>query len=306
MKKILSDYLMLTLGSALLAVGVYFFKIPNGFVMGGVAGLATLLGELFDKINPSQEWLKAVIGFLTPSRMITIFNVLLLIVGFIFVNKQFGVKTVYCTLVYSLLTMVFEAIYPMKILDEAGHVIEKITLTKQPFMELFIAILLTALGSAIMFHKDASSGGTDIIAMILKKYTQVNVGVALLFADGLIALSSFFVSGIETGLFSTLGLLMKSFMIDEFIDNLNLCKYFTIITEKPDEICDFIMNSMHRSATTLTGEGAFSHHTKKIILVVCKRYEMRSLRAKIKEIDPSSFIMITNSSEILGKGFAKL
>ncbi|MCI5838352.1 MAG: YitT family protein [Christensenellaceae bacterium] len=303
--KNIKDYLLLTLGSLLLAVGVYFFKIPNGFAMGGVAGLATLLGELFDKLNPSQEWLKAVLKFLTPSTMITIFNILLLIVGFIFVNKQFGIKTVYCTLVYSLFTMLLEAIYPMKTIGETGEII-KITLTKQPFMELVIAIILTALGSAIMFNKDASSGGTDIIAMILKKYTEINVGMALLFADGLIALSSFFVSGIETGLFSVLGLTMKSFMVDEFIDNLNLCKYFTIVTEKPDEICEFIMNTMHRSATTLTGEGAFSHHTKKVILVVCKRYEMRTLRSKIKEIDPSAFIMITNSSEILGKGFAKL
>ncbi len=280
--KILKDYLLLTLGSLLMAIGVYFFKIPNGFAMGGVAGLATVLGK--------------VIHFVTPSQLITIFNVLLLVIGFIFVNKQFGIKTIYCTLVYSGLTMVFEYLYPNELMP----------LTDQPFLELVIAIILTAVGAAIMFNNDASSGGTDIIAMILKKYSQLNVGMALLIADSLVAFSSFFVFDIKTGLFSVLGLLSKSFLVDGLIDNLNLCKYFTIVTEKSDEICDFIMNNMHRSATTITGEGAFSHHTKKIILVVCKRYEMRSLRAKIKEIDPSAFIMITNSSEILGKGFAKL
>ena len=165
------------------------------------------------------------------------------------------------------------------------------------------AILLSAIGSAILFNHDASSGGTDIIAMIFKKYTAINVGTALLIADGIVAVSAFFVFGVKAGLFSILGLFAKSFLVDGIIESFNLCKYFTIITEKPDEICDYIMKEIHRGVTKHMAEGAFSHRNKTVILTVCRRYEARLLKAKIKEIDPSAFIMITNSSEIIGRGF---
>lgn len=280
MLKKLKDFLLLNLGSLVLAVGVYFFKIPNGFVTGGVSGIATLLAPVFN------------ISWLTPGLLIIIFNVLLLLLGFIFVNKSFGFKTVYCTLVYSALTYLFEAIVPLKA-----------PLTQEPLLELVLAIVLTAIGSAILFNINASSGGTDIIAMILKKYTAINVGTALIFADCIVAFSSFFVFDIPTGLFSILGLFAKSFLVDGLIENFNLCKYFTIITEKGDEIIDYIMKEMHRGVTIYHAEGGFSHHDKTVLLTVCKRSEAHQLKEKIKQIDSSAFIMITNSSEIIGRGF---
>lgn len=283
MLKKLKSFLFMNLGTLLLSVGVYFFKIPNGFATGGVSGIATVLA----KVLP--------FAFLTPAVLIIIFNVILLVVGFIFVNKQFGIKTVYCTLLYSAFTYIFELLVP---LDKP--------LTEQPLLELVVAMMLTAVGSAILFNADASSGGTDIIAMIMKKYTALNVGMALLIADALVAFSSFFVFGITTGLFSVLGLFVKAFLIDGIIENLNMCKYFTIITEKPDEICNYIMQSMHRGVTKFDAEGAFSHRNKKVLLTVCRRHEAHLLKAKIKEIDPTAFIMITNSSEILGHGFRSL
>ncbi|MBP5307844.1 MAG: YitT family protein [Clostridia bacterium] len=283
MLKKIKSFLYLNIGTLLLSVGVYFFKIPNGFATGGVSGIATVLA----KVLP--------FSFLTPAVLIIAFNVLLLIVGFIFVNKQFGVKTVYCTLLYSGLTYVLERLIPLER-----------PLTDQPFLELVIAMILTAAGSALLFNTDASSGGTDIIAMIMRKYTALNVGMALLIADAIVAFSSFFVFGVTTGLFSVTGLFAKAFLVDGIIENLNLCKYFTIITEKPDEICAFIMNVMHRGVTRFDAEGAFSHRNKKVLLAVCRRHEARMLKLKIKEIDPTAFIMVTNSSEILGHGFRSI
>lgn len=286
MFKKLKNFALLNIGTLLLSMGVYFFKIPNGFSTGGVSGIATILGKLFENVSFLKNWL-------TPGLIIIILNVLLLIVGFIFVNKQFGFYTVYCTLMYSGLTYLFEWIFPLSA-----------PLTDQPFLELIYAIMLTAIGSAILFNVDASSGGTDIIAMILKKYTHIHIGIALLIADSIVAFSSFFVfHSMTVGLYSVLGLFMKSFLVDGIIENLNMCKFFTIITEKPDEICEYIMTTMHRGVTKYDAEGAYSHREKKVLLAVCRKYEARMLKKKINEIDPTAFIMITNSSEILGKGF---
>ena len=280
MKNKIKDYLLIIFGSMLMAVGVYFFKVPNGFATGGVSGIATVLAKII-----KVEWL-------TAGLLIIILNVLLLIVGFIFVNKQFGIKTVICTLMYSAMTYVFEWIVPLEA-----------PLTDEPLLELCFAIIITAVGAALLFNADASSGGTDIIAMILKKYSHINVGMALLCADAVVAFSSFWVFGVKIGLFSVLGLFAKSFLVDGIIENLNLCKYFTIITEKPEAICDYIIKEMHHGVTVYNAEGGFTHHEKKVLMAVCRRYEAHNLKKKIKEIDPSSFIMITNSSEIIGRGF---
>ena len=277
--KVLKEYFLLSIGTIIVTVGLYVFAIPNSFVMGGVTGISIIVAPLL------PTWL-------TPATLVLILNIVLLLVGFAFLGRDFGFKTVYFTLVYSALTYLFEAIVPLKA-----------PLTQEPLLELVLAIVLTAIGSAILFNINASSGGTDIIAMILKKYTAINVGTALIFADCIVALSSFRVFDIPTGLFSILGLFAKSFLVDGLIENFNLCKYFTIITEKGEDITEYIMKEMHRGVTIHHAIGAFTHHDKSVLLTVCKRYEAHQLKEKIKQIDPSAFIMITNSSEIIGRGF---
>ena len=111
------------------------------------------------------------------------------------------------------------------------------------------------------------------------------------------------VFGIQTGLFSFLGLLIKSFMVDSVIESINLCKYFTIITTHPDEVCDYIIHTLGRSATTCPVQGAFSHEPRTLVLTVVKRNQAVQLRAFVRKIDSTAFLMITNTSEIIGKGF---
>lgn len=274
----IKNFLLMTAGSLLMGVGVYFFKIPNGFSTGGVSGIATLLG------NPDS--------FFTPAVLINIINASLLLLGFAVLGRELGLKTVYCSMTFSLCTWAFEKLIPLSS-----------PLTDQPLLELIYAILLTGIGSAILFNVGASSGGTDIVALILKKFTNLNVGKALLCTDTLIAASSFFVFGIKVGLFSILGLFAKAFLVDGAIESINVCKSFMIVTKNPEPIVDYIINTMHHSATTVDGVGEYSHEGRKVVFTLCKRIEAVYLKQKLKELDPGAFVIVQSTSEIIGRGF---
>lgn len=271
------NFIIMTLGCILLAIGVYFFKIPNGFATGGVTGIGTILA----RITP-----------ISAGVWIWILNIALLIVGFIFLGHHNTFKTVYCSMLYSAITLVFERIAPITA-----------PLTNEPLLELVYAMLLTSIGSAMIFNADASSGGTDIAALILKKFTSIDVGKALLAVDFVVAASAFFVFDITSGLFSLLGLFAKAFLVDGVIESLNTCKYFTVITTKREEISDYIIYELHHGATVNSVTGEYTKDGKTMIHTVCKRAEAVKLRNKIKEIDPHAFIIITTSSEIIGRGF---
>ncbi len=273
----LKEYSMLTIATILLVVGVYVFKFPNNFSFGGVTGISVILAKVFH---------------LSAGTYNFIINVALLVLGFIFLGASFGIKTVYVSLLSSLGLSALEKFFPM------SH-----PLTSQPVLELVFAIVLPALSAAILFNMDASGGGTDIIAMILKKYTHFDIGMALFLVDFLITLAAFIVFDPETGLFSFCGLMAKSLVIDSAIENINLCKYFTIICNNPEPICDFIHTELDRSATVYQAQGTYSHQNKSVILTVMRRSQAVELRNFVKKTEPTAFIMITNSSEIIGKGF---
>ncbi len=292
MKKItlpsLKNFAFVNFGTLLMAAGIYFFKNPNGFATGGVSGISIILFNVFGNILPE----------ITAATYMLIINALLIVIGLIFLGKECAGMTIYCSMMLSIETRLFEILLPIN-----G------TLTDYPLLELVYAVLLTGIGSAIIFKCKASSGGTDIVALILKKQTSMNVGTALLCTDFLIAASTFFVTqdGIsfdaQTGLFSLLGLFAKVFVVDDIIDSINLCKSFTIITTKPEEIENFILTEIGHSATTYKAEGAYTHSEKRVILTVCRRSEAIRLRKKVYEIDPNAFMVITKTSEIMGKGF---
>ena len=279
-KRTVEEYMVLTLATFIMVIGIYVFKFPNNFSFGGVTGIAIVLS----KFLPG-----------TPGNITLIINMVLLVLGFLFLGKGFGIKTAYVSILMSVSLNLAEVWFPM----------EK-PLTSEPVLELIYAIVLPAFSSAIFFNIDASSGGTDIVAMILKKYTKLNIGTALFFSDLLIVLASCFVFDTKTGLFSLTGLLAKSLVVDNVIESINLCKYFTIICEDPEPICDFIMNKLNRSATVYDAEGTYEHRKKKVIITIMKRSQAVELRNFIRQTQPSAFIAITNSSEIIVKGFRGL
>ncbi len=275
----LKTFGIVNLGVFLLSVGVYFFKFPNHFTTGGVTGIAIILNSFFPLIS--------------QATFMSLINGLLLLLGFLVLGRDFGILTAYCSLMFSFETWLLEQLYPMPT-----------PFTDQPLLELCFAIMLPAVGSALLFNCNASSGGTDIVAMILKKYTAIgDIGKALFVSDSLIAASSCIFFGMKTGLFSLLGLFLKAFVVDSVIESINLCKFFSIVTSKPDEICDYIIHTLNRSSTVLDAVGAYSHEGCKVILIACRRGEAVKLRQRSKEIDPHSFMFITNTSEIIGKGF---
>ena len=278
LKIILKEYTIITLSILAMAIGIYFFKFPYNFAFGGVTGYATMIGALTN---------------LTATRFSNIANMVLLVVGFICIGKSFGIKTIYASIELTIILELLERFVPL-----SGP------LTDQPFLEMVLAVSIPSVATGILFNIGASSGGTDILAMILKKYTKSNeLGIMFIAVDVLAVIMSFFVFDIKTGLFSALGLVGKSFIIDGAIESINLCKCFTIVCDAPEPICEYIINNLHRSATIYEAKGAFAHNKKTIILTTMKRSQAVKLRNYIKRIDPSSFMMITNSSEIIGMGF---
>lgn len=273
------EYAQITLGVLLVVAGVYFFKFPNNFSIGGVTGIAMIISRLTNNA-------------ISSGTFVLIINSILLIVGYIFLGKTFGNRTAYGSLLLSLSLSLLEIVVPMN-----GP------LTNEPILELSFAVLLPAVGAAILFNIGGSTGGTDIIAMLLKKYSNLDIGKALLLVDFVLTLAAFLVFDIQTGLLSILGLLIKSTLVDTIIENLNLNKYFTIICENPQPICDYILNHLNRSATVIDAEGAFSHKNKKLVLTVMNRTQAVHLRQFIKQTEPNAFLLITNTSEIIGKGF---
>jgi uncharacterized membrane-anchored protein YitT (DUF2179 family) len=278
-KHILKEYAFITVGVLLVVFGVYFFKFTNNFSIGGVTGIAILLSSITK-------------GSISSGTIVLIINSILLVIGYLILGKSFGNRTAYGSILMSLSLRLLEEVIPLE-----GP------LTTEPLLELAFAVILPSVGAAILFNIGASTGGTDIIALLLKKYTSIDIGRSLLITDFILTVATFFVFNIQTGLLSILGLFLKSTLVDSVIENLNLNKYFTIICENPKPICEFILKKLHRSATVYNAKGAFTDKDKKIILTVMNRAQAVHLRKYIKQIDPEAFILITNTSEIIGRGF---
>lgn len=277
LRRTLIQYGLITVATLIMVAGIYVFKFPNNFSFGGVTGVAVLLAKLFP---------------FSASTWTFILNMALLVLGFLFLGRSFGIMTVYVSVLMSVGLSALEKLFPM-----SGP------LTNQPVLELIFAIFLPAFASALLFNIGASGGGTDILAMILKKHTPVNIGTALFCVDLFITIAACFVFDPTTGLFSFTGLMAKSLVIDGVIENINLCKYFTIVCNDPQPICDFIHKELKRSATIFEAEGSFTHKEKYIVMTVMKRSQAVQLRNYIRVHEPAAFMMITNSSEIIGKGF---
>ena len=273
------NWMYMNVGIVLIACATYFFLVPNRFVTGGMTGLSTILGYLTN---------------ISTSTWLMCLNVCMLILGFLVLGKSTGIWTVYCSLGYSSLMLLYEAIVPM----------EGKTLTDEPFLELCVGITIYAIGTAVIFYAGASSGGMDIMALIIQKYAKIDVGRAVLFVNMFIAGGSILVfKNVKTGILSLVGLFANSFIIDIVIDNFDSCKYFVVITEKPDLVAEYIMNTLHHGVTISDAIGGYTRMKKGMVHTVCRRYEAMKLRSAVKRIDENAFIVVTTSSEIIGKGF---
>ena len=280
-KEWLRELGLMTLGDCIMVVGIYFFKYPNNFSTGGVSGITVILSKYIPDLS------KGTIGL--------IINLALLALGYLLLGRSFGIKTAYVTVLQAGLLRVLEVLIPM-----AGP------MTQQPMLELIFAVSLPAVGSAILFNIGASSGGTDIVAMVMRKYTSMNIGRALALSDCIITLMACVAFGMEVGLFSILGLVMKSLLVDMVLENIHTHKCFHIITANPGAIERFITGELNRGATRVHGEGVYTHEGREVLLTVVNRRQAIQLRQFVKKNDPTAFLLITNTGEIIGKGFRGL
>jgi uncharacterized membrane-anchored protein YitT (DUF2179 family) len=281
MKKIIKEYVLINIGIILVAAGIYYFLVPSNLAVGGVSGLAMILGNFFPSLP---------IGLL-----MLIMNIILFIIGFFVIGSAFGFKTIYTSLALSGLIWFFQRFFP----------ISK-PITDDLLLVLLFGIGISGIGMAIVFNQNASTGGTDIVAKIINKYFHVDMGKALLMSDFLITLMAGLTFGARAGMYALLGVIINGFVIDSVINGLNISKQVTIISSKGSEIKEFIIRKLERGVTIYDAKGAYSGQPKEVLITIMSRREFIKLRGYIMEIDKRAFITVSDVHEVLGEGFKEL
>lgn len=281
MVKKMQRYGLIIFAAVIMAVGDYFFMFPNHFCFGGVSGLSSLVAQA----TP-----------IAASTFNAAANLLLLAAAFLFVGRQFAMTTALASIALSISLVVFEYLFPL-----SGP------LTDQPILEFVLAVALPSLGSALLFHLGASSGGTDIPAMMLKKYANVqNIGVALFWIDLMMVAVSLFVLDLRAILYSAVGLAVKTFLIDDIIEGITMCKSVMVICQDADPICNYIIHILHRGATISQGRGAYTGADRSIIFTTLTRRQAKQLRLYIRQNSLQAFITMSSTIDVFGEGFASV
>jgi uncharacterized membrane-anchored protein YitT (DUF2179 family) len=271
------DFLIINFATVLFAIETYFFKFPDNFNFGGIGGIAVLASKS---------------GFISAGGITLIVSVLLILTGFLFLGKGFGFKSAYVSIMFAFILIAFEKLFPMSA-----------PLTDEPLLNLVFAVSLQAVCYALLFNIDSSGGGTEVIALILKKYTTIDTSKAMYIVDMIITLLTFLVFDIKTGMLSVLGLTIRLVVLDTFIKSINECKYFNIVCKDLKPICDFIVNEIKRSATVCEAKGAVSNTEKFIVFTGMTKRESEKLKQHMKNNNIEAFTLISNTSEIIGGGF---
>ena len=273
---LLKEYFMIALCTIPYAVVVNHILVPHAIVGGGLTGYCEILYFASHRVIPI--WASS-----------ATMNVLLLIAAYFAVGKRYVLRTLFG---------VFWLTFWLKVIP-----VLEVPIITDPFMAVVLGGIFNGTALGLVFLNNGSTGGTDIVAMILRKYTSLNIGLALLCTDTVITVSACFAFGMETGLFSILGLTVKALFVDMVMDNLQVKKCFQIITSDPEPIERYITQEIHRGATQLHGEGVYTHEGKTVLMTVVSRHEAVLLRNFIRQNDPGAFMIITSSTEIIGKGF---
>lgn len=281
MKMNLKDLLLLLLGGFLVAVGTYFFLAPNHLAAGGVSGAAIIVNSIFPGVP---------IGLLMMGMEVVLFTT-----GIIVIGPVFGGKTIFCSFSISGMVLLLEKIHP-----------NVKPLSNDMLLQLIFGILICGVGMGIVFNQNASTGGTDIIAKIINKYTKVSIGKSLLMADVLITVAAAGVFGIDKGMYAILGVLINATVIDKVILSLNTYKQVAIISNHGEKIKNYIVGDLERSATIYYAKGAYNNNESEVITTVLDRKQFLKLKDYIKNIDDRAFITVNEINEVLGEGFASI
>ncbi|KAB2336804.1 YitT family protein [Cytobacillus depressus] len=272
---ILKEYIYILFGAAIIAITFNVFLLPNKIASGGVSGISTILA--------------AAVGW-EPAYVQWAFNIPLFIAGVIFLGKQFGVKTLAGTIFLPFVVFLTKGFEPW---------------TNDPLLASLFGGIGVGLGLGIVFKGRASTGGTDLAAQIINKYTGFTLGTCVAIIDGLIVLTAAVVFDIERGLYALLALFVTSKTIDVVQIGLGRSKMTLIITEKQIEVREGILNKIDRGVTKLTAYGGYTDYERPVLMCVVDQTEFTKLKQLVRTIDPTAFVVVTDASEVLGEGFKR-
>ena len=272
-KSTAADFAVITFATAILSVAVFFFLTPSHLALGSVAGLALVLTNFIP---------------LPMSTLTMVLNVILLVLGFLLIGREFGAKTIYTSLLLPVLLGVLERIFP-----------DNVSITQDALSDMLCFLFLCSFGQAILFKRNASSGGLDIVGKILNKYLRIELGRGIALAGLCVALSSAFVYDGKTVALSVLGTYLSGIVLDHFIFNSTVKKRVCILTEQRESVLRFITDELHSGATIYEATGAYTDEPKKEIITIVDMHEYRKLMDFIIHNDPSAFITVYNVSEII-------
>lgn len=274
-KGLVKEITVITFAMLIVSSAVYFFMVPSGIVVGSISGLAMVLSQLLH---------------MQMSVITLILNVVLLIVGFIFIGKEFGAKTVYTSMLLPVFLWIFERIVPVTE-----------SLTKNSVYDLAAYILIVALGQAMLFNVNASSGGLDVIAKIINKFTHVDIGKAVTISGLITAVTSIFVYDIGTLIVSVLGTYANGIAVDYFIDGFNKKKRICIISDDFEKIQAYIMNDLKRGVTLYRARGGYDKTERTELVTILAPSEYKQLLAYLHKADYQAFVTVYTVNEVIGK-----
>lgn len=271
----IQDMAVITFATFIVAVAVYFFMMPNNLAIASIAGLAVVL----QKFIP-----------LSVATISLIFNVGLLIIGFIFVGREFGGKTVYTSVILPIFVGIFEKLFP-----------KYNGLTGDPFLDMICYIFIVSIGLSLLFNHNASSGGLDIIVKILNKYLHIDKGKAMSIAGMLVSLSAIFAYDTKTVVLSVLGTYLNGIILDYFLFGTNIKKKVCILSRKNEEIKKYILKNMHSGATLYKVIGAYNNEEHEEVVAIVNKREYGVLMQFIRRTDPDAFVTVSTINEVMYK-----
>lgn len=270
---LITDYIYLFTGAILVALAFNFFLYPNKIVSGGIAGVSIILGHLFAFQPGIIQW---------------VINIPLFFTGVVLLGRQFGLKTLIGVILVPSIILLTANVNP---------------LTNEPLLAALYGGLGVGLGLGLVFRGKASTGGVDLIAQIIHKFTGLSLGLAILMIDGLIVLSSAIAFDIELALFALISLYITSKTIDLVQVGLGYAKVAYIISNKREEIRQAILNDLDRGVTTLSATGGYTDDERPVLMCVVQQTEVTKLKELVRQKDPDAFVIVTNAAEVLGEGF---
>lgn len=266
MKEKLTDFLMITLGTVICGAAVYFFLVPSQTTVGSISGLAIVLSNLIP---------------LSISTITFLLNAGLLVLGFLLVGREFGGKTVYTSFLLPVVLRAMELLFP-----------ENQSIMGDPFLDVVCYIFVADIGLSILFLRNASSGGLDIVAKLLNKFLRMELGMAMSLSGMCVALSSALLYDVKTVVLSILGTYLCGVVLDHFIFGFDLKRRVCILSDKVEELRPFILNDLHSGATIYDVIGAFDHTPRREIVVIVNKSEYLALMAQVEKTDPKAFVTV--------------